>query len=229
MAKITRWLLNTLAAVSFLLGAAIGGAWVGSHWGCASIWLERTRLSGWQTWTDSYGVSADRSVELFVLRYEFRAWFSDEFAKIQRRLPPGWHVLRLWDANSRIEPPRSTSTGFWRRCGLFSDTQVEVLDISAAYRGEWPYDCKWVCRRWVLPSWCLVPVFLLLPATRCAFWLWNRIRRRRRARLGLCLICGYDLRATPERCPECATVPLAESNRDIDEARTPCGGAEDGT
>jgi hypothetical protein len=51
-----------------------------------------------------------------------------------------------------------------------------------------------------IPFWFLILVFMTLPT----FWL---IRRRRRIPAGRCQACGYDLCATPDRCPECGTIP----------------------
>ena len=60
-------------------------------------------------------------------------------------------------------------------------------------------------RRWnlVLSSWLLASVFLVIPIA----WSARHRRDRRRARTGACAVCGYDLRATPGRCPECGTIP----------------------
>jgi len=46
-------------------------------------------------------------------------------------------------------------------------------------------------------------VALLATGPLASAWLLTAGRRRARARAGLCLACGYDLRASAERCPEC--------------------------
>lgn len=54
------------------------------------------------------------------------------------------------------------------------------------------------------PFWWLVPVGAV-PLTVWGVMTHRRRRQRQRAGLGLCLTCGYDLRASNERCPECGT------------------------
>lgn len=49
-------------------------------------------------------------------------------------------------------------------------------------------------------------VLCILAAVFPAWALRRDYLRRHRAKANLCLSCGYDLRASPTRCPECGTV-----------------------
>ena len=60
--------------------------------------------------------------------------------------------------------------------------------------------------RVTVPVWPLT-LLTLIPALRFAKIKYHERMTRRRIRRGGCAICGYDLRATPGRCPECGTVP----------------------
>lgn len=59
-----------------------------------------------------------------------------------------------------------------------------------------------------VPFWGLLLATLVLPVAwvahrRIRTWASHRPRPR-----GICSTCGYDLRATPDRCPECGRIPV---------------------
>jgi hypothetical protein len=66
---------------------------------------------------------------------------------------------------------------------------------------------------WVvaIPYWLVVLPTTVLPAVRVRAAV---VRARRRGR-GFCPACGYDLRATPDRCPECGEVPTNLAERAV--------------
>jgi hypothetical protein len=65
-----------------------------------------------------------------------------------------------------------------------------------------------------LPDWALT-VLASIPASGwLAQKMFRRVRRSRLEMTGRCVACGYDLRASAEKCPECGTrIPTSRSGR----------------
>jgi hypothetical protein len=80
-------------------------------------------------------------------------------------------------------------------------------------------------RSLVISWWLIVAASAMVPVIwgwRAGIW-WRRWIKQRLMRTQICLVCGYDMRATPGRCPECGSVRDAdqkgESQINTDEHR----------
>jgi hypothetical protein len=105
----------------------------------------------------------------------------------------------LWASESPLAPGEKPQPNLpmiyysWNRIGLdLIDNRQEQDPIH--YKGSY-----FLIR---FPSWLLVLLTSILPG------LWLLRRSQKRVDGNLCPVCSYDLRATPDRCPECGTVTL---------------------
>jgi len=85
-----------------------------------------------------------------------------------------------------------------------------ALGIKIAKRRiDWQWNYGGVADYVVTPYWFALPLTLILPLSRVALTMRQRRQRLRQwrwRRMGRCAACGYDLRGTPERCPECGAL-----------------------
>jgi hypothetical protein len=145
----------------------------------------------------------------------------------------GLHILRptLYSGSGRIELNRwrielRPNHPAWRTSPMTKQPTPWLYSSGAPPRVRWYGGSIWelmgfrndtligcgeatiVSHRLAVPYWMVMALVAVGPSAR-AGWAWVlAVGRRREARLaGLCPTCAYDLRATPERCPECGVVP----------------------
>ena len=79
--------------------------------------------------------------------------------------------------------------------GWYVESQDGYLDIRPRYSFF----------EWKIAYWKLLTLAVILLVYPHVPWASFSVSNRRISR-GCCAVCGYDLRATPERCPECGNI-----------------------
>ena len=196
-----RRLTTASAVLSLLLCASTAVLWIESYRNPRTI--ERNHFLGWMPVSPdgrAGGISRIRHTWLMLARGRVEIHFGELRQSNVR--PPDAEEVAMWNSLQYVDPPQSQRGPWWTRMGFEWqwDPHEGVLEYGiSAYGGAMPQ-----IRRVAAPLWALTILTGALPT----IWLAAVWRRRRRMVQGRCATCGYDLRASTARCPECGT-PIA--------------------
>lgn len=132
-----------------------------------------------------------------------------------------WHGARPW-ANQMITVPgdswRAYPPGPRQHLGRLGfghqhDPVLFVMDPTPA-SGVQVFGAATATLRGDLYLASGVHLVVLLSLCLAAFWVRPLVTRSGRSRSGLCPTCGYDLRASRDRCPECGTAVSSDRGTD---------------
>jgi hypothetical protein len=195
-----RRLFNLLAAVSLIVSM-----------NAATFWLFAPRASGW--WVERQGPSA---VYIFSVRQSHLTIQRANITPI--REAPETHRGRWFGGVIDQVLPRLgcfevTDSSIWSRLGLIR-TMERIPHTSGLDRPDIRGVVSANTRSVIIPLW-IVSIVTGIPPIRAAV----RIRKERirtfRVKRGLCGGCGYDLRASKERCPECGMAIPTEQRHTV--------------
>jgi hypothetical protein len=206
--RLARIPLNALTVLSLLLFVATVVLWVRSYW-VGEQWIFTPRLvnglpgsnSGSYFFSHRYLHSSRGKFELYDGVHRGTS------AQARVGASPGYR------RSSDLIPAHARPRGFPNEWNLaFAGfeyysvpQQVVTAPLTTAPTIGSPLRLIAKVRYVVVPWWMLALATSVLPLCWAGrLWL-RRSRRRRRIRHGLCPSCGYDLRATPDGCPECGT------------------------
>jgi hypothetical protein len=184
--RFRRFILNAATVISLLLCAGVVGLWVRSYW--TTDFLIRSHASQQQRGDIAEEVS-NRLVLASgrgTLMGEMHVITFPSILKSQKA--PKWEWRH--DANG---PVYFEGTA-WDHVGLLWHHELDVNAKMGVHEEN---------RTIGTPHWLAALLLSLGPLLR----LKRRLRYRYLVLSGRCLQCGYDLRATPDRCPECGTIP----------------------
>ena len=188
-----RRLLNLLTALSLLLCVAVCGLWVRGyrHLDTFDLYVYAHATNP----VDIYQFTLASGQGGLALGYDASRgrYSAGDLGPVLRR---GWDVShQRWDPEYAGSDDADAAKREWRAMG------VRLY----RYRSRRPDRDHSV---WVtLPSWLVVTLTLTPPAA----WAVRRRRAGARRATNQCGYCGYDLRATPDRWPECGRQAVAES------------------
>jgi hypothetical protein len=182
-------LLQTIAVVlSTLLFLAAMGMWGRSYWRIDEFAGERYSDDGDSTF---YSLISHAGAFRVVLERAGPSMFE---AGSVWKPPPDRTSFRSLAIRSRSLFAARTYAGF----AFEHDRPPANLTASAR---------AWSHTMISVPYWFIALLSLPLPLLALSRWR----RERRIAREGLCPVCGYDLRASPDRCPECGAAREASA------------------
>jgi len=100
----------------------------------------------------------------------------------------------------KYDHPHRPSHWVWRSSHNRVDDVRTAWILSGWWKGN-PGQAAWLTS--IEFSYAFAVLFFAIPPI---IRILVRRRQRQRRAMNICQVCGYDLRATPERCPECGRV-----------------------